>query len=304
MTETLPPEVTVTEQRGGVIYRLPVRDVGGFRCVGLGLLLFGLLLCCPPILPTWKVYLALTGQIPPGEGLFWLFVFIPGALLCMGGLYLVPIGLFILAGHSVIELHDRELTSVESWGPIEWKWQRSTAELHRFYVSQGLTLFSAVTIAPRSKLCVITPEWKPVVGTRDPRPMWLAPGYPRAWLLALANDLARRCLAPAPEPARADAPAAPTIPVLETPPDRSDYEEIAEQPAGSNIIVEKSARGLRLTVPPLGFHRIVAWWLFGGLFLGVWDCTLISSIVDGVKPFGSVEIAALVAAGVLSFAIT
>ena len=46
MTETLPLEVTVTEQPGGVIYRLPVRDVGGFRCVGLASFLIGLLLCC------------------------------------------------------------------------------------------------------------------------------------------------------------------------------------------------------------------------------------------------------------------
>jgi hypothetical protein len=304
MTDTLPVEVSVTTQPGGVTYRLPARNVGGYRYVGLGALLFGLLLCCAPLLPTWKLYLALSGQILPGDGLLWLGGWMLSAPMCIGGLHLVPIGLFILAGHSEIELHHGTLHSVESWGPISWRWERSTAELRRFYVSEGLdalNLFSTVTIAPQCKLCVITPEWKPEVGTRDPRPMWLAPGYPRSWLTALANDLARRCLQPADEPT-VTAPAAPTVPVVETSPDLSDYEELAEQPAGSAIALEESARGLRFTVPPLGFRHSVGW-LVGSLLASLVAFGLTENIVQGGKPFGSIEVSLVVAAGLWAMGI-
>jgi hypothetical protein len=90
--------------------------------------------------------------------------------------------------------------------------------------------------------------------------MWLAPGYPQSWLVELANDLARRCVAP--ERAAATPSPAP-IPVLEQPPVFSDYEELATQPGGSRIKVQRSAGGLKLIVPP-GIQNNPGWYIVGG----------------------------------------
>jgi hypothetical protein len=185
----------------------------------------------------------------------WVF----SLLLFRIGLYVSPVGLFVLAGHSEIELRGTTLCALECCGPLHWRWERATADLRRFFVSEGLealNLFGKVSVGPLGTLCVITPEWKAVVGGPNAKPMWLAPGYPRSWLLALAEDLARRCPATAGPPARAP------VPVLERAPDFTDYEELAEQPAGSRITVERSAAGLRLMVPR-GTRGVPGWYVAG-----------------------------------------
>jgi hypothetical protein len=51
--------------------------------------------------------------------------------------------------------------------------------------------------------------------------------------------------------------------VLEQAPDFSDYEELAEQPTGSRITVERSAQGLRLIIPA-GIRNSPGWYFAGG----------------------------------------
>src|SRR5262245_7072486 len=240
MSAPLPSEVTVTELPTGVHYRLPPRPLGPYRYAGLALFILGLVLGGVLLLPAWQVVRALRQEIPDDQGMLWLFAAAFCALFFRAGLSLAHVGLFILAGHSEIELLGGTLYSVERGGPLRWTWERSAAGLRRFFVSEGLeplNVFGKVSVGPLGILCVITPEWKAVVGGEKAKPMWLAPGYPRPWLLALAEDLARRCPPPAAAPAVAGPPP-PTIPVLEKEPDFSDYEELAERPAGSRITVQ------------------------------------------------------------------
>jgi hypothetical protein len=263
MSDPFVPEVTVTELPTGARYRLPPRRLGPYRFVGLALLIFGLILCAAPILPTWKLVQAMRNQLPADEGLLWLGAWALCVLFCRAGLYVAPVGLFILGGHSEIEPRGAKLYAIECCGPVRWTWERATAGLRRFFVSEGLeplNLFGKLSIGPLGTLCVLTPEWKAVVGGPKARSMWLAPGYPRPWLVALAGDLVRRCL-PA-DPAALPLPGA-TIPVLEQAPDFSDYEELAEQPAGSRITVERADEGLRLVVPR-GVRNGPGWYIAGG----------------------------------------
>jgi hypothetical protein len=250
----------VTELPAGARYQLPPRRLGPYHLVGLALLILGLILCAAPILPTWNLVQAVLGQMPADQGLLWLGAWMLCAPLAVAGVYVVPVGLFLLAGHSEIELRGTTLSARECCGPVRWTWERPTAGLRRFFVSYGpeaWNVFGSLSIGPPGPRCVITPEWHAVVGDPKSRPMWLAPGYPRPWLLALAEDLARRC-APAGE-----TPSSAAVPVLEQAPDRSDYEELAEQPAGSRITVERSAEGLRLIVPP-GIGNGPGWSVAGG----------------------------------------
>ena len=57
------------------------------------------------------------------------------AALSIAGWYVAPVGLFILAGHSEVGLRGMTLYAVECCGPLRWKWERSTADLRRFFES-------------------------------------------------------------------------------------------------------------------------------------------------------------------------
>src|SRR5947207_653023 len=187
MSASFVPEWEVTELPTGARYRLPRRRLGPYHFVGLALLIFGLLLCSAPVIPTWKIIQATRDKIPADDGLLWLGGWMLATLPFRAGLHVVPVGLFILAGHSEIELSEDTIYAVERCGPVRWTWQRSTVDLRRFFLSQGLeslNRFGTLSLGPLRTLCVITPEWKAVVGGRSAKPMWLAPGYPRPWLLA------------------------------------------------------------------------------------------------------------------------
>jgi hypothetical protein len=295
MSAPLPPEVTVTELPTGVHYRLPPRPLGTYRYVGLALFILGLVLCSVPLIPAWQVVRAIRQEIPDDQGMLWLFAAAFCFLFLRAGLALAHVGLFILAGHSEIELRGGTLYAVERCGPVRWTWERSAVGLRRFFVSEGLeplNAFGKVSVGPLGTLGVITPEWKAVVGGEKAKPMWLAPGYPRPRLLALAEDLARRCPLPAAAPAAGQP--APTVPVLEKEPDFSDYEELAEQPAGSQITVEETATGLTLNVPPVGLGPNAGAILCGGLFV----CLVAAGISANVSADDEVISTVLVAAGV------
>src|SRR5689334_22148315 len=106
MSDSFPPEIIVTELPTGAHYRLPPRRLGLYRIVGLALLIFGLMLVSAPIIPAWQLVQAMLVRIPanPGEGLLWLGGLILSLPLCRAGLFVAPVGLFLVAGHSEIEL--------------------------------------------------------------------------------------------------------------------------------------------------------------------------------------------------------
>lgn len=271
MSTPLPSQVTVTELPQGVHYRLPLRPLGHWRWVGMALMLVGAVLCAAPALPVSKVAM--------GEDAAWLLALLPALLAVKGGIVLGQVGLLILAGHSEIRLDAGILRATECCGPVRRRRERSIVGLRRLFVSEAvpqLTVFTSAALGAVGKLCLITPEWKPVLGVRQTRPMRLALGYPRAWLMALAEDLARRCV-PAvmdsveltqitADPAiavRVTYDAAPPIPVLQKAPDLSEYEELDERPIGSKIAIDASPERATVIVPPDGMGPHQAWFSMG-----------------------------------------
>jgi hypothetical protein len=147
-------------------------------------------------------------------------------------------------------------------------------------------------------------------------PLWLAPGYPRSWLLAVADDLARRCLPPA-EPATSSGPpplaqavfaplpdltTAPAaiplqplvraqpgpapppvrIAVVEGDPDLGEYEELDEQPTGSRIVVDRSGDRLTFIVPPPGWEANRGW-----IVCAILPCLLALALTGGLFSGGN-----------------
>ncbi len=240
----------------------------------MGALYLGTILCAAPLTPIYKAAV--------GDGFDWLLGLVPALFAVKGGIFLWKLGVLILGGHSEIELDAGTLRAIECCGPVRWTWQRRIAELRRFFVSEAvpqLTPFTTAPLGALGKLCVITPEWQPIVGVAKTRPMRLAPGYPREWVVALADDLARRCAPadaalPAPVAIVADpliterchfpAPQA-TIPVLQQAPDQSDYEELDERPIGSRIALDETPERVTLIVPPDGAVPHRGWFIMGAI---------------------------------------
>jgi hypothetical protein len=291
----LPPEIAVAELPHGIRYRLPTRSLGPWRWVGLGFLLLGTVLCAAPAAPLY--------QVSVGDSAPWLLLLVPAFLAVKGGIFLWKVGLLIVAGHSEIELDAGVLRAIECSGPVRWTWERRSAELRRFFVSEAvpqMTPFTSGSLGAVGNLCVITPEWQPVVGVATTRPLRLAPGYPREWLVALAEDLARRCApadvaaaaptaiaaVPMPAPAPSFSARVVLIQVLQQAPDRSDYEELHERPVGSRIALDETPERLTLIVPPDGImpHR---GWYFASAFVGVIALLTSLSILVGLTEVAS-----------------
>jgi hypothetical protein len=338
MADPLPPEVTATAGAHGVRYRFPRRPLGGSRWIGLAGGALGVVLCCLPLGAAGMLLRIVVQQLPAESGWFWLLVTIFTLPAVPVGLKTATVGLFVLVGHSEIELCRDTLSARECCGPLRWAWQRSTADLRRFLVSDrlgpspGTGTRAALAAALNFLFCgcgdlgVIIPEWKAAVGHANV-PLWLAPGYPRPWLLAVADDLARRCTPPpgpatAPEagaPAQAiiapvpafpispvipppprtrpeptSAPAPPRIAVVEQDADLSRYEELDERPAGSRIVADTTAGGLTFIVPPPGWEANRGW-VAGGVVACLIALGLSLSLCGGAQSIGGATVTVLLA---------
>ncbi len=326
----------MTEGADGICYRFPPRPLGAYRLMGLTLLVPGLVLCSLPLVAVCLLLLTVAQQIPYAFGGIGLIVVIASRKLFRVGRQISAVGLFVLAGHSEIELGKDVLAARECCGALRWAWRRSTVDLRRFLVSASLGPVNSIH-GPGAALAVVLnilfgscrgvgvliPQWKPAVADHQLAPLWLAPGYPRSWLLAVADDLARHCL-PLAEPATAaGSPAlaeaiiaplphgttAPTIPVpprvppqpaiarigvVEGNPDLGEYEELDEQPTGNKIVLDRSDDRLTFIVPPLGWHANRGW-LVGALLSCLLALALSGSLFASANSLGGLAAMVLLA---------
>jgi hypothetical protein len=274
VNDRLPAEVIVTELPDGVRYTLPPRPLGDYQCIGLWQFAFGVLLCCVPLVPLVGFIRVLIDQVPPGEGMLWLGGFMLGLPIGIGGGHVAAVGLFVYAGHSEVEVRGGMLYAIERWGLLRWTWERSAEGLRRLHVGEGiepLNGYLTPCIGSLRRMCVITPEWKAVVGGPPVKSIQLAPGYPREWLAPLTEDLSQRCLSALPGSAARVSPT--PLEIVAESAKLIEYKELAEQPAGSKVQVESSKNRLVLTVPPnrLGFYLYLALGLWGVAFLVTQD---------------------------------
>lgn len=265
MSEALPSEIEVNELAGGAYYRLPRRQLGGFRWLGVFLVLFGLFFAGAAI--AWKVFMV---------GIFWgggnnafdwigiLFALL-GIPFVLAGLAVVGAGLAILIGRSEIEVQDGRLRGIERVGPFHYSWKRPIDQIRQLVVSASNARVNGkrVTSGSLAEMSAIKVECK------EAGPILLAPGYPRSWLGPLANDLSRRCSLQ--EPTAASEPAA-AVPVVEEEPEEESarFIEREEQPVDSLVTLEQDATGVTLTVPPAGVWRgSSGFFVFGLIWCGI-----------------------------------
>ena len=186
MNEVLPPEIAVTELPDGVRYQLPTRKPGRYTSRGAMAIFCGLVGGAFVSLWLWGLWREQADRFGMH---FHMMLFGAGMLLTTLGM--IVYGFAILIGHSEIELRGGTLSGFECWGGFRWPWRRSVTGLCRFEVRDTMTDKDAGLVysetAAATDFNMITPVW----GAKD-EPKHLAHGYPRAWLVPLANELARR----------------------------------------------------------------------------------------------------------------
>jgi hypothetical protein len=258
MSDPLPAEIVVTELRDGVRYQLPRRTQRGSMVHAL-LVIFGVVFGIG-FMAFWIG--AVGSQIPwqnPFQDPEWMLLLFLGfgiMLLCM---ILRTIGQSVsrLIGHNEIELRGDTLHRFECWGWLRWGWQRPVRDLRRFDIGAAAEQDSA-KVYPNQAAAVEFNALTPVWDIEESKPKPLAWGYPRAWLVPLANDLTRRCRLASEETAAPD-----PIHVTEEPlPNRAGFVDQVERPAGSKITMDVWQDEARLTMPPSFFRS-------GGMVLAV-----------------------------------
>ncbi len=248
----LPPEIRIIESLEVVRYCLPRRRAPQARLLGaVGVAVFGL-----PLVWGMTIWMA---RSCGGGGAAMLVAI--GLLITSSVLVNV---LFHFMGRAEVELDWGELRAIERVGPFRRRRRLPVDRVSRLAVG-NLTSRAGVDNNP-SVMLANEPGLAAILGkVEGGEPTILAPGYPRAWLLALTQDLARRVKDSAPDPLFDPPPL--KIAVVESAVDAHGF---LERPSGSGIVVEHHPDGVTLIVPPTGVGRNARGFVFllvGVLFL-------------------------------------
>jgi hypothetical protein len=291
MSTVLPADLIVTElPDGGVHYRLPVRPFGPARYFAFVPILFG------SIIATWPFaavgFFLINGR--PNDTEFLVFVALAwvffGAFCWPVAGFMVYKGLTMAAGHVEIAVRDGRLLAANKVGRFGRTRGRPLARVRGFHVESGLVVPRPG--APMLFQDRLTPLAHLKADLSDGSSFVLCHGYPRDWLLALADDLARRCRRDA-VPDRASAGTA--LPVQEESLNPTVIAERPVQPLTSPARVEENVDGCTVTIPPVGVGKanqpFVLLWVAGwNAFLVLFTAVLIPALLtEGVKWEGTDE---------------
>jgi hypothetical protein len=266
MSDALPAEITVTELSDGVRYRLPIRPASRYKLPAPFAMLGGVVGAAFLSFWVWAVGSGIDLNDPLELPNFaqLLFVLI-GVAMWLGTVAMFVFGLYRLVGHSEIEVRSQTISGFACLGWLRLRWDWPLVGLCRFDVRTAYERDHAVQVYASAEGALqsnaIFPIWDVDTRPPDEKPSQLAPGYPRAWLLPLAKELARRCQLAAVERqlgvVRMDPP---QIDVTEAPPpNASGFIDELEQPPTSRLLMEPSETGVKWTVPAnaVGLGRVV-----------------------------------------------
>lgn len=216
---------------GDVRFEFPIRPLGGGKVVGLILISMGLLFVWGP-LHRFSLF-----ELP---------------FLIAGGVPAV-MGLWILFGHCRVEWKDGQLRSSELLGPLRWTRRLPRQPVRKLEVGVGSTRTGTAPAQPVEGFCALTAVFE------DGSKKLLVLGYPKDWLLAVAEEL-KSCAGGSTlsaEPAQVE--------VVEQSPVNANDADVAAQPAGSRVQIQEHTNGVTLTVPPEGLGKTARSFFFFAL---------------------------------------
>ncbi len=225
---------------GNPRYSFPVRPLGWGKLVGVFLLGFSGLFMWAPGRMAWGAIRQWHQQGPDvGNVIFGLFPL----LFVFAGALPLAIGLGILFGRCRLEWRDGQLIATERLGPFWWTRRLPRKPIRKLQVALATSKSSGAAPQPIEKFSGMAVEYTD--GTKKV----VLLGYPRAWVLACAQELTRYVggVGSGIDPV--------TVEEVETSPARTTDADVLEQPAGSRVQVEQNPGRLCYTIPPAGLWR-------------------------------------------------
>lgn len=234
-------EITREYTGGDVRFDFPVRKLGWARLLGFFLIGFAVLFVWMPGHTAWEFSQKLLhGNRDAGTIIFTFFPL----LFVIAGCVPLAIGLAILFGRCRVEWRDGQLRSTELVGPLRWTRRLPRKPLRKLEVAAATSSSSNAPPRTLENFSGIAALYED--GSRKV----VALGYPRDWMMAVAQELSSYVQAGsvASEPVKME--------LVETAaqPDEDDG-LLPEQPAGSRIFLEQRGAGIRLVVPPAGIWK-------------------------------------------------
>lgn len=225
---------------GNPKFDFPVRPLGWARLMGVFLVGFGLLFVWMPGQTSWQSVQRLIERGPDiGNVIFAVFplVFVVAGCMPLG------IGLLILFGRSCVEWKDGELRATEILGSCRWTRRMPRKPVRKLEVAAATSKTGTAPPKQMENFAGLRVEFA------DGSKKLLVLGYPKDWLLAIAQEL--KSYVGGGAFAAGNVEVAVTDPTLQDP----AAEDLVVQPADSRVQVEERGASLRLVVPAAGLRR-------------------------------------------------
>ncbi|HTY86378.1 MAG TPA: hypothetical protein VMB80_02850 [Candidatus Acidoferrum sp.] len=229
---------------GDVRYEFPARQLGWGRLLGLFLVGFGLLFAWHPAHDIWQTILKCLHSARGGAEIYAeIFFGLFELLFVMAGCVPLAIGLWILFGRCRLEWKDGQFRATEILGPLRWTRRLPRQPIRKLEVAAATS--TSGNSAPRQLdgFSGLAAEFED--GSRK----LVVLGYPKDWLLGVADDLKNLV------GSGAFSGIAPQIEVVQKALNDETDIDVPEQPAGSRVRVEEGAGVVQLTVPAAGLRR-------------------------------------------------
>jgi hypothetical protein len=225
---------------GNPRFDLPIRPLGWAKLTGVFFIGFGVLFAwssARDILRTVQKWLHETpGGMETVSCLFNLPFLIAGCVP-------VVIGLLVLFGRCRVEWRDGQLWSAEVLGPFRWTRRMPRKPIRKLEIAATTSKSGNAPPKPIENFSGLTAEFE------DGSKKLVVLGYPKDWLLAIADELKGYV-------GRGTFSAASTqVEVVEKTSEDEDVDDVLQQPADSRVQVEERGAGVRLVVPPAGIWR-------------------------------------------------
>lgn len=294
MTPDPAPPFEVTEIVGGRLYRLPPRQLGAARSLAFApLVLAGIGFA---FIVSSYVSRAARGPLTDWQ---WALLTVGALSYARACYWLVSIAAAVWCGRGEIEVRDDG--AVRAFDRAGWfrpRWGRVKAGTLRRLILKEFSPVKDSTGKPAAPALF----WHLLAETARGRKVWLALGYPREVLAALAAKLAQPVASelaqPVTDPVTGEPAAAPIlVPVVVEAPD-APGRDVREQPPDSRVRLERHPDGVTVTVPRLGVVKGSGGMVFMGLIFsavgGVFTVSLIERLLNpNAGPIGGTPIGAI-----------
>lgn len=282
MEPTAPP-FEVTETATGRTYRLPTRRLGALHYLAV----LPLFVAIGGATLLVQIFITRAGR--QLDELAWAFLILTTLGWGRACYTLAALAMALWNGRTEITVgHDTAVRAVDRCGGFHYRLGRLKAGAARKLVLSEIVLH---TDASGKRHTIAGGMWQLFAETDRGAKVRLAIGYPRETLTPLADELATQlALAPVPQidantgEVLGAAELVAVLVVVEEPtfPNR----DVFEQPADSNIALERHADGVTVTVPSLGFLRAQGCWLlaFGLIFCFVGAALLVAFVKQQIAP--------------------